>query len=913
MRIPSKVNKIIILALLSLGGLTACGGGADTEGNPPSAFKQTEDGFITDAGAEALGYYNEVWKNLSDKSRCGKCHNASIGQAPQFVDASDNQDGATLKDNYEAVRPYVNFLSTQDSLLVTKISGGHQPQSCWLGSPAACATAITGYLDNWNSLSSTTDAVPGYTLVAPSPLRDVANAKSFPVSSANFGNAPTPPNDLHSLLQNKCSTCHASPTAQGATGSFASSDRDQAYQEAQQKIDLLDPANSRLVYRLREQSHKCWDDPATPDPGVDCVYSSQVMEDAIVAFANTIPTTPIDSNLIISAAMKLQPPEAIIAAGGERHVANQIALWEFKKGSGNQAFDTSNVEPLMHLSLSGDYNWVGGYGIQFRNGQAQASYQTSQKLIEEDELRQEYSIEAWVIPSVKIQRKNMISYSGGATSRNFTLSQYDDMYQINTRSVENLGGVDFLRTADADVQTSQQHIVVTYDPVQGNRIYVNGVYTEDAAGHAGLIKDINDSSIWDDKLSFILGNEVGVFDGSKAWQGIFRMAAIHNRVLSDEQITQNFKAGVGEKFFLLFSIGEVPDAPADGYKGVPGVPADSYIKVQAEQFDTYSYLFSNPIYVNLGNPVPAINIPIAGMRVGINGKEAIVGQSFVNLSANTITANYQELSRLGTMVEVQQGTQVDDFFLSFEKLGSETNPFDVPTPAAPAVPADLDPQSKLGVRTFSEVNASMSELTGVPTSNSAVFSTYQNLVQQLPSTEDINAFVPANIIGISQLAFEYCDQLVEDPTFQSNFFNVAPYDFNGFTDNVDTAFNVASEVDADLDGNNDAPSLEKKAVVNALYDRMIGIPSTELGSALINAPTRADIMTELVDPTNSPGATQTVPPSRENLFDRLNRTCGTGGAINNQVDCNAASGVGTREFVKAMCTSVLGSAAMSIQ
>lgn len=901
MRITSKINNIFILALLSVSGLTACGGGAETEGNSSSAVVQTEDEFLRGAGAEALGYYNDVWKNLVDGNRCGKCHNANIGQVPQFVDANNNDKGVTLNDNYEAVRPYVNLASTNDSILVSKVRGGHQPGACWLSSQDACAKAIKGYLDNWNSRSSSPAATPGYTLVAPSPLRDVANSKSFPVSSADFGT------DLYPLLRNRCSTCHASPTQQGATGSFASSDIDQAYQDARLKIDLLDPANSRLVYRLRAQSHKCWDDPATADPGVDCVYSSQVMEDAVTAFANTISTTPIDSNLIVSKAMKLQPPEAIVAAGGERHISNQIALWEFKKGSGNQAFDTSNVEPLMHLSLSGDYNWVGGYGLQFRNGQAQASFQTSQKLLEEAELRQEYSIEAWVIPSVETQRKNMISYSGGNTTRNFTLSQYDNMYQFNNRSVEtDANGEVFNRTADADVQTSQQHIVVTYDSVNGSRIYVNGVFTDDVDpnGAGGFIKDPadNDKSVWDDKLSFILGNEVGVFDGTKAWQGIFRMVAVHNRVLSDAQITQNYKAGVGEKFFLLFSISHVP-----------GVPADSYIKVQGEQFDTYSYLFSNPIYVNLGDPVPAINIPIEGMRVGINGKEAIVGQSFINLSINNINANYQEISRLGTMVEVQQGTQVDDFFLSFETLGTESNPFVVATPAAPAVPEVLPAKSKLGVRTFSEINATMSELTGVPTSNAAVLGTYNSLIQQLPSSEDINSFVPANIIGISQLAFEYCDQLVEDDTLRGNFFNVAPYSFNGFTNNVDTAFNVASEVDGDSDGNNDAPSAEKKAVVNALYDRMIGIPSAALGTPLLDTPLRDDIMTELVDPTNSPGVNQTVPPSQENLFDRLNRTCGTGGADNNEVDCDATSGIGTREFVKAMCTSVLGSAAMAIQ
>ncbi len=862
MTLTSNIIKKNILILLSLAGLVACGGGAGTSENAPSGIQATEADFLDKAGSEAMGYYNEVWKNLSDENRCGKCHNAEIGQVPQFVDANDNELGVTLNDNYQAVRPYVNLASTNDSILVTKVRNGHKPQACWLATEADCADAIKGFLDNWNNLTSTTQAVASYTLTAPSPLRDVANVKQFPASPANF-------TALHNLLQTNCATCHASPTRNGATGSFASSDINQAYQDAQQKIDLLDPAGSRLVYRLRQQSHNCWDDPATPDPSPDCVYSSQEMENAITAFANSITDpTPIDPDLIVSKAMKLQPPEAIIATAGERHVSNQIALWEFKTGDGNVAYDTSNVEPLMHLSISGDYNWVGGYGIQFRNGQAQASYQTSQKLIEEAELRQEYSIEAWVIPSLEMQRKTMISYSG-STSRNFTFSQYDNEYRTFTRSENNLDGNAVSKETVDDVQISQQHIVITYNATEGNRVYINGVESNyDPANNMGAIKDVNNQSIWNDRLSFILGNEVGSFDGSNAWQGIFRMVAVHNRVLSDEQITQNFQAGVGQKFFLLFSISHVP-----------GVPADSYIKLQAEQFDTYSYLFSNPVYVNLGNPVPAINIPIAGMRIGINGKEATIAQSFTNIKATdgsplVINQNFQEISTLGTMVEVQQGTQIDDFFLTFETLGTENNPFAVATPAAPAVPADLDPQSDIGVKTFSEVNGMMSELTGVPTSNTAVLTAYQNVIQQLPAAEDINAFVPANIIGISQLAFEYCDQLVQDTTLRGNFFNVAPYNFNGFGQAVGTAFSTYAV---------------KEDVVNALYDRMVGIPVVAEGAELINAPTRAQVTDELIN--TAQGGTY---PG--NLFTRLDN-----------------AGSSTNDIIKAMCTSVLGSAAMSIQ
>ena len=39
---------------------------------------------------------------------------------------------------------------------------------------------------------------------------------------------------------------------------FASADVDEAYAAARSKIDLDNPANSRLVVRLRDESHNCW-------------------------------------------------------------------------------------------------------------------------------------------------------------------------------------------------------------------------------------------------------------------------------------------------------------------------------------------------------------------------------------------------------------------------------------------------------------------------------------------------------------------------------------------------------------------------------------------------------------------------------------------------------------------------------
>lgn len=851
----SDIVKLISLAWFAA-ILVACGGGASTESNQDGGINIGAGSLITTTtSAEVIAYEKEVWQKLSSSSRCGRCHGTG-GQSPQFVNGESIEIAYAEALSFVRGTQVANLASPNDSLMVSVVRNGHKQvngksQACWLATDENCADAIRDYINAWNGQTSGTDAVEkGVVLVAPSPLRDIDSSKNYPTDSTDFGTLVYTP-----VLTQYCSNCHTSTAANPQSPYFASNDVNASYIAAQQKMDLLNPANSRFVLRLRDQFHNCWT--------TDCAADAQEMEDAITAFSNSITSSQVDPSLIVSKVMKLQLPEAIIATGGERHVVNQIALWEFKTGSGAQAYDTSGVEPLMNLSLSGDYSWVGGYGVKFNNGRAQASFQTSQKLLNNLRTRGEYAIEAWIIPADVVQQdKNIISYSGGATERNFTIAQNEYNYQFYNRATtggaNEIDGGPVLETDanDEDLQASQQHIVMNFDPVNGRRIFVNGVETGDVDTNDvdGLLTN------WNSTHAFILANELG---GAVGWKGTFRMVAVHNRILTQAQIDQNFKAGVGEKFFLLFSISHIS-----------GVPADSYIKLQVEQFDTYSYLFNNPVYVNLGTTTPAIDFAISGMRIGINGKEAIVGQSFINLNVNRITANNQEISRLGSVIQLQQGTQADDFFLSFEALGTRTNVFVVAPPSTPPAPADLPAQSDIGMRTFSEINGTMSDSTGVPTDNTAVFGTYSSLRQQLPSTEDINAFGPANIIGISQLAFEYCDQLVEDSTLRNNFFDVAPYNFSGFGQAVGTAFDT---------------NAKKEAVVNALYDRMIGIPSVAEGTELINAPTRIQITDELINLTP-------IAPHPGNLFTRLDN-----------------AGSNTNDIIKAMCTSVLGSAAMMVQ
>ena len=132
----------------------------------------------------------------------------------------------------------------------------------------------------------------------------------------------------------------------------------------------------------------------------------------------------------------------------------------------------------MDLHLSGDVKWVGGWGLNFSGGKAQASTASSAKLARPDQATGEYSIEAWVAPGNVVQEDmRIVSYSGGLTSRNFALGQTMYNYDFFNRSSNtDANGEPGLSTPNADevLQATLQHVVATFDPVEGRKIYVNG-------------------------------------------------------------------------------------------------------------------------------------------------------------------------------------------------------------------------------------------------------------------------------------------------------------------------------------------------------------------------------------------------------------------------------------------------------
>jgi hypothetical protein len=187
-------------------------------------------------------------------------------------------------------------------------------------------------------------------------------------------------------------------------------------------------------------------------------------------------------------------------------------------------------------------------------------------------------------------------------------------------------------------------------------------------------------------------------------------------------------------------------------------------------------------------------------------------------------------------------------------------------PPAPT-PQDLDPASDIGVRTFDEISATLSKLTGVSQNNQGVLDTMAEVRQAMPAIPSAEAYASSHQAAIGQLAVEYCHALMNDTALRGS-------TFPGFNFNTDpvTAF-----------GN-------RSALFNPLLDRVLGV------TQLAHQPDRAAVIAELdmvldgrVSVPPRPGLLNDLPAGESN---------------------NAAR---TPKVAAAICAAVVGSAAMLVQ
>jgi hypothetical protein len=247
----------------------------------------------------------------------------------------------------------------------------------------------------------------------------------------------------------------------------------------------------------------------------------------------------------------------------------------------------------------------------------------------------------------------------------------------------------------------------------------------------------------------------------------------------------------------------------------------------------------------------------------VNGAESKVGQAYIPLNTTISQANYgptgQLLAEVGTVIGLEKGAASDQFFLSFEQIASSSKTYTEAPPPPVVPPPDDAPSADVGLRTFDEINATFSQITGVPVTNAAVSQTYTQVKQALPAVEQIGTFGSSSQTGVAQLAIKYCSALVDDAGLRGGF-------FPGLDLNTQAATYFGA-----------AGSANRNLVIDPLLSRAVG-------TGLATQPAEADVRTEL-----------------NNLITRL--TSGASG--------NAAGRTAT--VVKAACAAVLGSGATLVQ
>ncbi|MET0355948.1 MAG: LamG-like jellyroll fold domain-containing protein [Cellvibrio sp.] len=762
--IQNPSAKILWLATVLIAFLAGCGSGSST---PNKTNPNTNNGngsggsFIYKGEKQAATpdvtkFQTELWINIAPADRCGGCHSdSSAKQSPMFARGDD------INLAYEAVitNYLVSLASPGESRIVDKVSKGHH---CWLKDPVACGDTIATWITKWaGEAGTTTNTV---VLKAPA-VKDIENSIAFPSSSDGFEELIYEP-----LLVKYCSSCHSESALTRQQPYFASGDIAVAYQAAKTKIRLDSPKDSRFVVRLGTDFHNCWN---------DCAANADEMLTAIQKYSESLPKIAINPALVVSKAVGLS--DAFVLSSGGRVDTNLIAKYEFKSGKGTVAYDTSGISPAADLNLMGNVAWSSAWGIKIRDaGRAQASTASSRKFFDLINGSGEYSIETWIIPDNVTQGGNdnnparIVSYSGSDMLRNFTLGQYEYNYDFLNRTTKSdanglsmTGQAFHTKDTDERVQATLQHVVVTFDPVNGRKIYVNGEFTTDIdPDTSAALKD------WDSNFALVVGNEVTGNPTASNWSGNMRFLGIHKRAMSAADIAANYKVGVGAKYLLLFNISHLLDSDATKYSG-------SFLVFEVQQIDDYGYLFANPFFTNLDGKTIGADIALQGVRIGVNGEELPVGQVFANLNTSLNsnkmdttgeTKGRQYLSRLGTVIAAKNGPDTDQFFITFDRIGGGSYNRPAPQEQTAVAPADVVGQPKIGLRRFAEINATLSVLTGVPTSNASVYAAYKKVEQQLPTLANLDGFLAAQQMGITQLAVAYCNALVNDSNARGLYF-----------------------------------------------------------------------------------------------------------------------------------------------
>jgi hypothetical protein len=256
--------------------------------------------------------------------------------------------------------------------------------------------------------------------------------------------------------------------------------------------------------------------------------------------------TPTESGsyrfeLEVSDGIDTATDEVVISVIEAPRVVNGLqVLYTFEEGSGTLVNDVSGVGSALNLTIANlaSVDWLPEGGLELTSN-ALIGGGIAAKIIAACTASNEISIEAWVEPNSVSQSGpgpvRIVSLSSTTTTRNFTLGQEDDQYDVRLRTTATSNnGTPSLSVPASTAKVELQHILYTRDSAGNVSIYINGV--PQVVGSIG-----GNLSNWDSGYSLILGNEA---TGDRPWLGKLFLAAVYCQALNSDNVSQNYSAGL---------------------------------------------------------------------------------------------------------------------------------------------------------------------------------------------------------------------------------------------------------------------------------------------------------------------------------------------------------------------------------
>lgn len=245
--------------------------------------------------------------------------------------------------------------------------------------------------------------------------------------------------------------------------------------------------------------------------------------------------TPVISGSVSVAARDLETEEPT-----ERVTGGLVVLYDFAERSGAVVHDSSGVGPALDLKIvdTGRVEWTeSSNGVVFTSpGDAIRTPSGATKVQDALSATGSFTVEAWVTPSNLTQRgpARIVTMSEGTGRRqvNFHLGQEGTAASFRLRTT--CRSVTWVNVPNAFTNTVEpRHVVVTYDGAV-KRTFVDGVAQEAAEAIKGGLSN------WNSDYPLVIGNEATL---DQPFLGRVFLVAIYERVLSGDEIRQNFIAG----------------------------------------------------------------------------------------------------------------------------------------------------------------------------------------------------------------------------------------------------------------------------------------------------------------------------------------------------------------------------------